>query len=704
MKKQLLFLAAFCIAIVGVNAQILTDNIDSYTEGAIGPQSDHWTTWSGDEGGAEDGIVTAEQASSAPNSVLIAEGGAQDVVLLLGDSASGAYELSWHMYLPDSMATGYYNFQGSPTIGDDFIIEIYLNAGGAEPGVIRFGGNEGAPADYPVGEWFEIKHNVDLESDLMSVTINGAAAYSGPYTGATGNLSSIDFYSIDAANRYFIDDVNLDAAIPCPVPDAIICDNFESYEEDLIGPQSTIWTTWTMSDGGAEDAYVVSDYANSGVQSLVIEEGGTQDVVLLLGNQTEGRYSLSWNMLMEDSSQTAYYNIQGSDVIGDVFVNQFFINQDGENPGVYTVENAGSVNIPFEQWFNVEHIVDLDNDVFHVFVDGQLVAANVAITDNLSSIDFYSIDDNNRVYIDDVVMIELESVALCDPTDVIYCENFDGFLEGTRVGPYSDQWTTWSGDEGGAEDGLVSNEQAASAPNSMLIAEGGAQDVVFITNDYATGSYDVSWDMFIPTDSSTAYYNFQGDAEIGTDFVQEIQFNEDGTNPGVMNVADVGTATYPVGEWFNLLHRINLDTDMMDIYINYVDETSTPVVSGPFTGTTGNLSSVDFYSIDAMNRYYIDNVVIADAPVGITELGDVDFTIFPNPNNGQFTIVNDAENAEYSVVVTDLAGRTIYSEQYNMVNGQNQVISLEDVNTGIYLLQFINNDNATRRVTKMIVE
>ena len=43
-----------------------------------------WTTWSGAEGGSEDGEVTDLYAYSAPNSMTIEEGGLNDVILKLG--------------------------------------------------------------------------------------------------------------------------------------------------------------------------------------------------------------------------------------------------------------------------------------------------------------------------------------------------------------------------------------------------------------------------------------------------------------------------------------------------------------------------------------------------------------------------------------------------------------------------------------------
>ena len=73
---------------------IICDDFDAYVTGALGPQADHWTTWSGDEGGAEDGIVTNDAAFSGDNSFVIqGQNGPQDVLLLLGNLTAGNYRL-----------------------------------------------------------------------------------------------------------------------------------------------------------------------------------------------------------------------------------------------------------------------------------------------------------------------------------------------------------------------------------------------------------------------------------------------------------------------------------------------------------------------------------------------------------------------------------------------------------------------------------
>jgi hypothetical protein len=49
---------------------------------------------------------------------------------------------------------------------------------------------------------------------------------------------------------------------------------------------------------------------------------------------------------------------------------------------------------------------------------------------------------------------------------------------------------------------------------------------------------------------------------------------------------------------------------------------------------------------------------------GIEENKNVEFTVFPNPSNGKFTILLNKNWKEFSIEISDLSGRLIHSEKY----------------------------------------
>lgn len=189
---------------------IICDNFDTYnTAQKLGPQATHWTTWSGTEGTTEDGIVSTEQANTAPNSLKIistaTSGGPQDVILNLSNKSTGSYELKFKVYVPTGK-NGYYNMQQViPLVGGNgnWNFNVFFNNAGA--GQFTDGANaELATFTYPHDQWFECRHTFDLDNNLQGFYVNGVFVKKAAYT---GNLGGIDFFGTNNVSTFYVDDV-----------------------------------------------------------------------------------------------------------------------------------------------------------------------------------------------------------------------------------------------------------------------------------------------------------------------------------------------------------------------------------------------------------------------------------------------------------------------------------------------------------------
>jgi len=388
---------------------IFCDNIDTYTAGdAVGPYAEWWSTWSGVEGGAEDGIVSDDYAYSGDNSVLIPETGSTDAILKLGDLTSGTLRLEWQMYIP-SGKSAYYNIQETEVPGVMWNLELYF--GNITEGTGSFTVPAAGPSfTYPVAEWFLIEHIVNLDDNTIKVYIDGVLVLNDAYT---GNLGGVDFFSASGTNRYYLDDVLFieeAAAGPCAIPGAVFCDNIDTYPVGALGPNAEWWSTWSGAEGGAEDGLVSTDYAASGDNSVLIPEGGVTDVILKLGDLSDGKYSLSWNMYVP-SGKHGYYNIQETEVPGVAWNAELYFGLATPGEGEVTVPVEVAFSYPADAWFTVEHIIDMDANTIDIIIDGTTVVSEV-YGGNLGGVDFYSIDANNRYYIDDVLLMPMAPVDL----------------------------------------------------------------------------------------------------------------------------------------------------------------------------------------------------------------------------------------------------------------------------------------------------
>ncbi len=201
---------------------IIEDSFEDYNEGALGPQSDHWTTWSGTEGNEEDGIVNQEFAFNGLQSMKIqgeADGGPQDVLLQLGDRTTGTYILEWRMYILETLAA-YFNiqhFEGIP--GEEFAIEVDLTTDGT--GYLSAGAVDVKEFSFPNDEWFRVRFIIDLDADLTYFYVDGDMIHSWPISwvadeeSGTKQLGAIDFYPIDDNYWFYVDDIYF-AEIPSP--------------------------------------------------------------------------------------------------------------------------------------------------------------------------------------------------------------------------------------------------------------------------------------------------------------------------------------------------------------------------------------------------------------------------------------------------------------------------------------------------------
>ncbi|MEN0049830.1 MAG: PA domain-containing protein, partial [Bacteroidota bacterium] len=202
----------------------------------------------------------------------------------------------------------------------------------------------------------------------------------------------------------------------CEEPFVLFNDDFEGYQTGVLGPQADEWTTWSGTEGGNEDGIVSTEQANSGTQSMKIEgNNGPQDVLLLLGDQTAGHYILRWKLFVP-AGKEAYYNIQKFQAgAGD----EFGLQATFDNAGIVEIDAGGddvtTATFTHDEWIDIEHYIDLNNDNIRLYIDGNFVYAwpfswqsfQEEGTKQLGAIDFFPAQGDHLYYIDDVFFAEI---------------------------------------------------------------------------------------------------------------------------------------------------------------------------------------------------------------------------------------------------------------------------------------------------------
>lgn len=158
----------------------------------------------------------------------------------------------------------------------------------------------------------------------------------------------------------------------------------------------------------------------------------------------------------------------------------------------------------------------------------------------------------------------------------------------------------------------------------------------------------------------------------------------------------------------------------VDFDVTFDDMAPTIACASPTTGTyapTNPLSAfagldtagdwtvliADFFAADTgvLNDWSI--TLCTEQPLSVEEFGADEFAIFPNPNQGEFTIkMTSGSNQDIQVDVFDIRGRSIFNSRYTNTGQFSEVVSLNNVQSGMYLVTVTDGDKRTTK--KIIVE
>ena len=195
---------------------------------------------------------------------------------------------------------------------------------------------------------------------------------------------------------------------------------------------------------------------------------------------------------------------------------------------------------------------------------------------------------------------------------VVFSDNFDSYTVGSYLAQSNSAWTTWFNQPGSNEDGIITDAQAASVPNSLLVS--GNTDQVYPFGNYTTGHYTVTFNMYIPSSGNGAYFNIQH--VMLQQYCFECYFYNNGS--GYLMVGGSNhTFTYPSNSWFPVVMDVDMDQDEASLSINNV-----VVHTWPFhytvdatTGGANQLAGIDLYAgapNNASGTYYVDDFTVTE--------------------------------------------------------------------------------------------
>ncbi len=218
----------------------------------------------------------------------------------------------------------------------------------------------------------------------------------------------------------------------------------------------------------------------------------------------------------------------------------------------------------------------------------------------------------------------------------------------------------------------------------------------------------------ILTGSGAIYYSWSSGVSDGISFVPVSTATYTVTGTDANNCTNTATTTVAVNPFPVVTATASITTACFND--GAISLTGTPISgtwSGPGVTSSSFTPSLAGVGAQTATYNYTDaNGCSSVATVVITVnfcTGLVDQTlsnginIFPNPNNGTFTIAVDANVGDLTMEVTDMQGRVVYSSiENNVHSGFEKQISLDTQSSGLYFLRIIANGE--QKIQKISVQ
>ena|SRR5690606_3853694 len=286
----------------------------------------------------------------------------------------------------------------------------------------------------------------------------------------------------------------------------------------------------------------------------------------------------------------------------------------------------------------------------------------------------------------------------------------DGF-ESYPVGSYfGGHWTNWSG-VSGAENLIVSSDQASEGVQSGYIGSDMIQDPVLDVGLKTSGIWTYSMDIFIDFGSS-GYFNAQHNLnDMGTEgnWAYQAYIGIDPTqtgtppSPGTFYLATAGIAysfPYVEEQWFNLAIEHDIDNNVIRLYLDGVllefgEGADLPFGDNP--SFQGQLNGFNYYSASETNSMFFDNIHFYEGPLSVNDEVVSTVSVYPTKVSESFNVTAKSNIKEVSVFNT--VGQQVVKVAPNATTAQVNVAKLP---SGVYVVKTVTDKEI--KTTKIVVK
>ncbi|MEC8537913.1 MAG: trypsin-like serine protease [Bacteroidota bacterium] len=322
-----------------------------------------------------------------------------------------------------------------------------------------------------------------------------------------------------------------------------------------------------------------------------------------------------------------------------------------------------------------------------------------------------------------------------EPCDILqWSENFESY-NSSNIDPQSTDWVGWDNINSGVD---VTENFGFGSNQSILVEQN--DDVVHIFDGINAGSGEVIFWMYIPSSGGAgAYYNIlhgynTPNAGQNSIWAHQIMFaSAESGEQSVLDAAGYAAVSFDAiyDTWVEVRQEIDLDNDYTTLYYNGQE-----LYSWQFSQDAGGEQQLNV--LDAINFFgtcggagctamaYFDNIeMCGDFKVevfGCTDPSAVNYNpnatvddgsciydtsdieennilemnLFPNPNNGSFSITLNDNLSSFNLSIINILGQEVYTQQvknYSINSKQNIKV---DLVKGTYIVNLKTEGNSIK--------
>jgi hypothetical protein len=270
-------------------------------------------------------------------------------------------------------------------------------------------------------------------------------------------------------------------------------------------------------------------------------------------------------------------------------------------------------------------------------------------------------------------------------------DDMESYSDGNPI--FENWWTDWGCGGGPGCAIMSSSAQAHEGSLSGYIPDDGSTDAVLDLGSKIFGSWGIEFYMYVPS-GQEAYMNLQGVVPIGSGewAIGNIFFNQDAANPNVGLIDDAVGAPinfdFPHDEWFRIVMNWNIDSGIsLATWSASVDNVIIIPEGTPYTSADGtsptSLGGFDFFSISALNMYWLDTLSYIEGAHELVSLSTEDFasTGFRSALNNDILTLRANEEIS-NVAIYNMLGQEVYRSASNTTS-----IDMSSYANGTYIVK-----------------